>query len=105
MKLVITSTKLEQRYRRLLRMVEALRDPVVMMAVAATKEELAAGRLEEAAQAYAEIDAPTLRALWIAPSKGGIWTMTERRLMQQDQQWLALVHHYRGSDWYTDNAI
>ena len=105
MKIVITDGKAEQQLQRLLRMIAVLRDPGVMMTVASVKDELAAGRKDIAAEGYAELELDAIRALWVAPSKGGIWTTSERRMMTHDAEWRALVEHYREDDWHEENTL
>ncbi|MEL0014967.1 MAG: hypothetical protein VW715_07110, partial [Rhodospirillales bacterium] len=48
------------------------------------KAAIANDDLMTAASYYADMDRDVVTALWRAPSKGGIWTTAERKLMQAD---------------------
>ena len=52
--------------------------------VAAIKEAIQTGDFSYAAQCLMELSDEAKRALWHAPSKGGIWTTAERKAMQAD---------------------
>ena len=55
------------------------------------KECIANGDLQGAAGWYADMDRDTQVALWRAPSKGGIWTTEERKLMSADGELAKLI--------------
>lgn len=61
---------------------DALR--VNLASVNAVKLGIADGDLSTAAEAWFELDEDTQRALWLAPSKGGIFTTEERKIMKED---------------------
>ena len=42
------------------------------------------GELDRAVEAWAEVDDETKRALWVAPTRGGIFTTAERAAMKSD---------------------
>lgn len=63
---------------------EALRNPVVLMAVAQIKESLASDDYAYAAQVEAELEPEERTALWVAPSKGGVFTTDERTKLKCD---------------------
>jgi len=53
--------------------------------VQAIKEGIDAGDYVKAAEAWYELDQDTMRALWIAPSKGGPFTTKQREIMRSDE--------------------
>ena len=53
--------------------------------IVAIKNGIAESLLEEAAEAWAELDQDTQRGLWLAPTKGGIFTTLERQIMKSDE--------------------
>jgi cell division inhibitor SulA len=55
-----------------------------LTSVAAIKEAIQTGDFSYAAQCLMELSDEAKRALWRAPSKGGIWTTAERKAMQAD---------------------
>lgn len=59
----------------------ALRDNLA--SVNAVKLGIADGDLSTAAEAWQELPEPTQRALWLAPSKGGILTTEERKTIKE----------------------
>lgn len=80
---------------------DALRDnlPLVLCVKQNLQER---GDVSAAAEAYAELEPGEVAALWVAPSKGGIWTTDERRRIKSDEEFQAMVHQRReDSDWYT----
>jgi len=40
---------------------------------------------ETAAECYAEITNEDKTSLWVAPSKGGVWTTAERKALHSDE--------------------
>lgn len=46
------------------------------------KEQLKLGEIDAAKEAYAELSEEEQKAIWVAPSKGGIWTTEERKLIK-----------------------
>ena len=80
---------------------DALRDNLPL--ILCCKENLQqGGDISAAAEAYAELEPGEVAALWVAPSKGGIWTTDERRRIKSDEEFQAMVHQRReDSDWYT----
>lgn len=53
--------------------------------VSAIKTGLGIENYEQAAEAWCELDTDTKRALWLAPTKGGIFTTKERELMKTSE--------------------
>ena len=53
--------------------------------IAAIKEAIALGDLSTAKEAWCEMDEDTMRALWRAPSKGGVLTTQERTIIKSDE--------------------
>jgi len=53
--------------------------------VAAIKDAIATENLEVAIEAWQELEEDDQRALWLATSKGGIFTTEERRIMKSDE--------------------
>ena len=51
--------------------------------VAYIKTQLAIGNLSAALEAWRELGEDVMRILWRAPSKGGIFTTQERKLLDQ----------------------
>lgn len=47
------------------------------------KEQLKLGEIDAAKEAYAELTKEEQKAIWIAPSKGGIWTTEERKFLKE----------------------
>lgn len=47
------------------------------------KEQLKLGEIDAAKEAYAELTEEEQKAIWVAPSKGGIWTTEERKLLRE----------------------
>lgn len=52
---------------------------------------IANGDIQGAAGYYADMDRQTQVALWRAPSKGGVWTTEERKLMSADGELAKLI--------------
>jgi hypothetical protein len=75
----------------------AVRD--FLPSIMAIKEYLARDQFEEAYEAFAELDPETTGALWVAPSKGGIFTTSERKLMKSNE-WndARKLHHNIGDE-------
>jgi hypothetical protein len=53
--------------------------------VQAIQEAIAANHLEHAHEAWTELDDDTKAALWLAPTKGGIFTTREREAMRSNE--------------------
>ena len=53
--------------------------------IAAIKTCIASGQLEQAVEAWNEIPEDDKRALWLAPSRGGMFTTQERAIMKSDE--------------------
>jgi len=89
----------------LYRMVDVLRDPDVLSAVAMVKNGLNDDDdLEKAAEAYAELSKDEVAALWVAPSKGGVWSTKERKRIKEDSEFQSMVQTRRDeSDWHNRN--
>ena len=89
----------------ILRMMEFVRLPDVLASVLCVKQNLAElGDLGLAAEAYAEFSKAEISALWVATSKGGIWTVEERKRIKSDEEFHALVQTQReASDWHARN--
>jgi len=71
---------------------EAVRDYIDH--IVAIKQYLAAGDWSLAYEAFAELDPDIVKALWVAPTKGGIFTTGERQQMKSNE-WndARKVHH------------
>lgn len=67
----------------LLNMAEVLRENFA--SVAFIKESLSCGDYDAAAEAEAEMERDDLVALWVAPSKGGVWTTEERAKLKSNE--------------------
>lgn len=64
---------------------KVLMDEDVLMAVAHIKNSLKDGDYHYAAQVEAELEREDIVALWVAPSKGGIFTTEERTKLKSDE--------------------
>jgi len=83
--------------RTLRAMTRVLSEPRILQAVATIKEGLAHdGDFTAAVEAYAELSKDEAMALWVAPSKGGIWTTAERRQLHSDEFAAELRRHKQG---------
>lgn len=79
-----------------------------LASIIAIKDNLIGGDLSIAAEAYAEMPRPVIGALFIAPSKGGLFTTEERARAKDDKDFQSEVHRRRtDSGWYQreENAI
>lgn len=86
----------------LYRMMDVLRKSEVMHAVWCVKAGFHDGDLSAGAEAYAELSKDEVAALWIAPSKGGVWTTEERKRIKSDEEFQAMVQARREeTDWHT----
>jgi hypothetical protein len=56
-----------------------------LMSIAEVKKAIAQEQWEAAAEAYHEINNEDHEAMWIAPSKGGVWTTYERKMIHSDE--------------------
>lgn len=74
---------------------EALR--IHLDSVYAIKVAIGTGELEKAIEAWAEIPQDDQRALWVAPTKGGIFSTKEREVMKSDE-WAATRREMRAAD-------
>jgi len=72
--------------RRVLRMVEVLRDPINMQQITHVKESIQAGQIEDAKALWSEFTDEEQQALWVAPSKGGILTTREREALHHKRK-------------------
>ena len=54
--------------------------------VIAIKQHIALGEIEEAQEDWAEIPQAEQEAMWVAPSKGGLFTTEERKLIKEGAQ-------------------
>jgi hypothetical protein len=71
----------EQRYARLLVHNAALRDPITMETVAEIKRAFRDDDIPHMEILWRELTEKEQRALWIAPSYGGIFTTKEREVL------------------------
>lgn len=53
--------------------------------IQAIHDGIASGDFVKAAEAWFELDQDTMRALWVAPSKGGVFSTKEREVMRSDE--------------------
>jgi deoxycytidylate deaminase len=81
----ISQQKSDQASEYLMKHNEVLRDSTVLMAVAQMKESLASDDYGYVAQVEAELEQEELAALWVAPSKGGVFTTEERTKLRSDE--------------------
>lgn len=86
----------------LLRQMDCLRQVEICDVVRQVKLGLSEGGcLESAAESYAALTPAEVNALWVAPSKGGIWSTAERKRIKTDTEFQGHVHRYReSSDWH-----
>lgn len=68
--------------------------------ITAVKLHLASGDIDAAAEAWAELTRSEERALWVAPSKGGIFTTEEREAVKSTEFTTALKVRRDDSGWY-----
>lgn len=80
----ISQQKEDQASEYLMKHNDVLRDSQVLMAVAQMKESLASDDYVYVAQVEAELDREEMVALWVAPSKGGVFTTEERTKLRSD---------------------
>lgn len=80
----ISQQKEDQASEYLMKHNDVLRDSQVLMAVAQMKESLASDDYAYVAQVEAELDRDEMVALWVAPSKGGVFTTEERTKLRCD---------------------
>lgn len=80
----ISQQKEDQASEYLMKHNDVLRDSQVLMAVAQMKESLASDDYAYVAQVEAELDREEMVALWVAPSKGGVFTTEERTKLRSD---------------------
>ncbi len=58
--------------------------------IAAIKASIETGELDSAVEAWQELTQPEQASLWVAPSKGGVFTTDERREMRSNE-WVAIA--------------
>lgn len=63
------------------KMQKAVRDN--FYSIAEVKRSIAANELDTAREAYQEINEEDAKAIWVAPTKGGIFTTEEREIIKQ----------------------
>jgi hypothetical protein len=87
---------------QLIRHNEAVR--TLLPSILCIKENLReGGDLSAAAEAYAEFTRREVEALWVAPTKGGIWTVEERKTIKSGAEFHRLVHSFReAADWHAN---
>ena len=56
-----------------------------LMSISAIKVAIETENWETAAECYAEISNEDKTSLWVAPSKGGVWTTAERKALHSDE--------------------
>lgn len=66
------------------RMAQVIRDK--WDSVSAVKNHLALGEIEEAREALSDLTEEEQSAIWVAPSKGGLFTTEERKLIKEGNQ-------------------
>lgn len=66
------------------RMAQVIRDK--WDSVSAVKNHLALGEIEEAREALSDLTEDEQSAIWVAPSKGGLFTTEERKLIKEGNQ-------------------
>jgi len=97
--LTITDPRLDKQLRRLQRLTRCLSEPRVLLAVLQIKEGLAeGGDVSMAAEAWAELSRDDEQALWVAWTKGGIFTTAERERIHVDPEFREVVRHCRTSE-------
>lgn len=74
---------LEKQHERLLAHSAYVRDN--LPSIMAVKDGIAVGELSGAAEAWFELDQDTQRGLWVAPTKGGVFTTRERDVMKTNE--------------------
>jgi hypothetical protein len=74
---------------------EAVRD--YFETIYAVKIAIRDGELDRAVEAWAEVDDETKRALWVAPTRGGIFSTSERAIMKSDA-WSAARRSLMGGE-------
>lgn len=87
------------------RLMQTLDDALVLRIVADVKEFLSYGDdTPRAAEAYSLLSAVQIKDLWLAPSKGGIWTTKERTRIKTDSEFQAEVQARRkDAGWFERN--
>lgn len=86
---------------RLIKMIALARDHWWESIVCIRENFREGGDLSAAAEAYAEMPRQVIADLFIAPTKGGLFTTTERARCKDDKEFQALVHQYRtDAGWY-----
>ena len=73
----------EQGCDKLLRMMKVARDN--WTTIAEVKDSIATEDLSRAIEAWRELSEDEMKALWVAPTKGGIFTTKEREVMKSDE--------------------
>lgn len=90
---------------RLLQHNAAVRDCIPI--IAAVKEHIAAQDMDRAAEAWSELSRKEERALWMAPSKGGVWTTEEAAAVKSAEFTAPLKTRREDAGWYDnpDNQL
>jgi hypothetical protein len=77
------NNSLEKQYERLLAHMDTVR--ANLPSIMAIKDGIAVGELSGAAEAWFELEQDVQRALWVATTKGGIFTTREREVMKTNE--------------------
>lgn len=77
------NNSLEKQHERLLQHMDVVRSH--LPSIMAIKDGIAVGELSGAAEAWFELDQDIQRALWVATTKGGIFTTREREVMKTNE--------------------
>lgn len=91
-------------YARVLNQMEYLRDPNILKVVLDIKECLANDDLETVVGYMAAMPEDTKSAIWIAPTKGGIFTTSEIAKMKSNEFAAARTAYYAGIKEQKDNG-
>jgi hypothetical protein len=77
------TTTVEKEYRRLVAHMELVRTH--WDTIHAVKEYLANNQIDAARSVFDELTEDVRLGLWVAPSKGGVWTTEERKMIGPDR--------------------
>ena len=89
----IINQKIEEATEKLRSLLDAIASNI--SSIAAIKEGIALDKMAEAAEEWFTLDDETKKSLWVAPSKGGVFTTKERDVMKTTAFKQA---YYGGSD-------
>jgi len=89
----IITQKIEEATEKLRSLLDAIASNI--SSIAAIKEGIALDKMAEAAEEWFTLDDETKKSLWVAPSKGGVFTTKERDVMKTTAFKQA---YYGGSD-------